>query len=335
MINFDHESFTAADGAIIHYYTTPVIRATRGLVIVVHGMAEHAQRYRSLADNLYRENFACWALDQRGHGTTGRETGVYGHLADHDGWAKTAADVKQLLRLAREHYPDLPIYLFGHSMGSVVSRQVLIDEGPALSGAVLSGSPLGPGTLATKTGLQLAEREIKRLGPKGFSSLVAKLALGNNNKGIHPKRTEHDWLSLNEDNVDAYVSDPLCGFDCSVTFFRDLFQGLLGTSQSSDLARIPSPLPILILSGAEDPVTAKGKDAKTLGERLRKTGHEYTRVVIYPHLRHEILNEAKKKDVIQDIVDFLISIDKKQRPQFQRPRPIYIESRSIHENSLL
>lgn len=335
MINFDHESFTAADGAIIHYYTTPVIRTTRGLVIIVHGMAEHAQRYRALADHLYRENFACWALDQRGHGTTGGETGVYGHLADHDGWAKTAADVKQLLRLAREHYPDLPIYLFGHSMGSVVSRQVLIDEGHAFSGAVLSGSPLGPGTLATKAGLQLAEREIKRLGPKGFSSLVAKLALGNNNKGITPKRTEQDWLSLNQDNVDAYIADPLCGFDCSVTFFRDLFQGLLNTTQSSDLARIPPNLPILILSGAADPVTAKGKDAKTLGERLRKTGHDRTKVIIYPHLRHEILNEAKKKEVSQDIVDFLATISASQQPQVHAPGPIYIESRYINEDRLL
>ncbi|WP_331552124.1 alpha/beta hydrolase [Acetobacterium sp.] len=304
MIGFFENKFKASDGAIITTYQTPLPSRPEGILLIVHGMAEHALRYHEFADFLYEHHFMTVAHDQRGHGKTGIESGTLGFFAEENGWQRVVSDVKELSLLIKKEHPDLPLFILGHSMGSVVTRSCLIEFPELYQGAIVIGTTVGINAVIQKIGSFIAGYEILRHDAKFPSENLAHLSFGSYNKKFAPNRTPYDWLSLSEKNVDDYIKDPLCGFTCSAGFYRDFFNGIHTTSRFENINKMPKDFPIIFLSGSDDPVGNMGKEVKRVHRLTKKSGMTAVELKLYSGLRHEILNENIRVEIYQDILNF-------------------------------
>ena len=284
----------------------------RAVVMLSHGMAEHSGRYARLGAALCAAGIALYAHDQRGHGKTAAQ-GVLGHFAHEDGWSKVVDDLASLSQSISQRHPDLPVFLLGHSMGSYVAQAYVMYHGASLQGAILSGSNYQPVSLY-RSARQIARLERWRQGPTGRSALIDWLSFGNFNKAFKPNRTRFDWLSRDSQQVDLYVSDPLCGFRCTNQFWVDLLGGLQQISKPSNLKQIDGSLPLLIIGGECDPVS-QGKRLKDLAAALGEAGHQSVQLKIYPQARHELLNESNRDEVTRDVIDWLDHTLEQPRPR--------------------
>lgn len=307
MIDLTTNVFYASDEAKLTYYETPCPINPKGVVLVVHGMAEHARRYHEFMDFLFQNHYLTVIHDQRGHGQTGQDSGDFGFFSSGNGWERIVLDVKEISGMLKDSYPDLPLFILGHSMGSVVTRTAVIDYAEFYQGTVVIGTTLGISNLMRKAGTLIARREIRKNGEKKPSNLLSNLSFGNYNKKFKPNRTKYDWISMNKCNVDAYLKDVHCGFTCSAGFYRDLFYGLDYTTRQSNLKKIPKDFPFLFLAGRDDPVGGMGKEVTQLTQQLKKAGLLDVDLILYPLMRHEILNEDKRDLVHADILRFLNS----------------------------
>ncbi|MDO4288182.1 MAG: alpha/beta hydrolase [Eubacterium sp.] len=305
MIPFDTHQLTASDGAKIFYYSTPRFKDSRAAILLVHGMAEHASRYREFADFLCRRNLVVYAIDQRGHGATGLSQDSLGFFAETDGWQRIVSDIGELSTHIKSQHPELPLFILGHSMGSVAVRSALIRFGDLYRGAVVVGTTLGRGAAMRKLGKALARAEIAKFGPRHPSSFLNLLAFGGYNRHFLPARTAFDWLSANPDNVDAYIADPLCGFTCTAGFFYDLFDGIDFASDPKNIKKMPSSLPIFLVAGAADPVGGMGKEVLALEKLMKACGMTQVTCTLYPEKRHELLNEANRRLVYSEVLAFI------------------------------
>jgi alpha-beta hydrolase superfamily lysophospholipase len=281
------------------------------VVMVSHGMAEHSGRYQRLGLALNSSAIAVYAHDQRGHGKTAAQ-GRLGHFAGQDGWNKTVEDLAALSRFIGRRHPKAPLFLFGHSMGSYIVQAYLMHHGASLQGAILSGSNY-QSALLYRSARVIARLERLRQGPEGRSALIEWLSFGSFNKAFKPTRTAFDWLSRDPIEVDAYIRDPLCGFRCTNQFWVDLLGGLQKISRRSSLVQIDSSLPLLIIGGECDPVSA-GKRLKDLALALAEAGHQVLQLNVYPQARHELLNDIHRDEVTRDVLDWL-------KYALEQPRP--------------
>ena len=275
---------SSADGTDIATYSwTDVDGDPHGAVQIAHGLAEHAARYDRFATALNRAGFLAFATDHRGHGRTGRD-----HLGDFGtvGFDGLITDVAEFGAAIRADHPGLPLFLFGHSMGSFASQSVLIDHAHQYAGVVLSGS-----TALDVVAAGLAQSE----GPAGLEAF---------NAGFE-HRTGYEWLSRDEAEVDAYVADPWCGFDLPDETMPLLFAPAGRLADPTVLAGIAADIPILVASGSDDPLAGGGQLVELLGQRYRDAGLSDVTVTVYPGARHEILNETNRDEVTDDIVDWL------------------------------
>lgn len=299
-----HNAFPLAthDGLHLHVNHWHGDQPPRAVVMLSHGMAEHSLRYARLADSLVAAGFDLYALDQRGHGQSAAQ-GVLGHYADEGGWDKVVGDLASLNHHIRQRYPQTPIFLFGHSMGSYIGMAYLLGHSCSLQGAVLSGSNYQPVALY-KTARLIAGFERWRLGPKGRSKVIDYLSFGSFNKAFKPNRTAFDWLSRDAAEVDKYVTDPLCGFVCTTQLWCDLLDGLQYITPVENLAQIDADLPLLVIGGSRDPVS-DGKRLGDLAGALREAGVRDVQLKIYPEARHELLNESNRDEVTAHLIDWL------------------------------
>ena len=176
------------------------------VVQIAHGMVEHSKRYERFADALTAKGIAVYANDHRGHGKTVKTEEEKGHFADENGWLKVANDLKLVTDKIKQKHPDLPIVLFGHSIGSFLSRLYAQRYGAVLSGLILSGTGSDPGFMGS-LGLMIAKRELRKKGRRVKSELMNKLIFGGYNRAFKPVRTPFDWLSRDEEEVDKYIQD--------------------------------------------------------------------------------------------------------------------------------
>jgi len=300
-VAFERESFRASDGVELAAYRWRPTGTPRALLFIAHGMAEHAARYDAFASFLAQHGILVEAHDHRGHGKTARTPDELGFFAESDGWQRVVDDVKERLAQARENGPRLKIILFGHSMGSFVGQQILYESPGLIDAAILSGSNGKPLRLAS-VGRLMARLERLRLGRHGRSKLLTDLSFGPFNKRFAPNRTAFDWLSRDAAEVDAYVSDPLCGFLCTSQFWIDLLDALPPLAKEKNRDRVPEALPLLIFSGDEDPV---GVNLSELVKGYRGNGMTHVAVRLYPGGRHEMLNETNRKEVQDDVMAWL------------------------------
>ena len=305
MIDLTTNGFYASDEAKLTYYETPCPAEPKGVVLIVHGMAEHARRYLEFMDFLFQHHYLAVIHDQRGHGQTGKDSGDPGFFASGDGWARVVSDVKEISGMLKDTYPNLPLFIIGHSMGSVVTRTAVIDYSELYQGAIIIGTTVGISNFMRKAASLIARREIRKKGEKTPSKLLSNLSFGSYNKKFKPNRTEYDWISMSKTNVDAYIQDTLCGFTCSAGFYRDLFYGLDYTTKDANLKKIPHDFPMLFLAGRDDPVGGMGKEVTQITQQLKKVGILDVDLILYPLMRHEILNEDKRDLVYGDLLRFL------------------------------
>ncbi|MGB0114352.1 MAG: alpha/beta hydrolase [Ilumatobacteraceae bacterium] len=262
---------------------TDVDGEPRGAVQIAHGLAEHAARYDRFATALNQAGFLAFATDHRGHGRTGQaDLGDFG-TAGFDGLITDVADYG--VAIAADN-PGLPVFLFGHSMGSFASQAVIVDRAAPYHGVVLSGSTVLDVLAA---GLAAAD------GPVGLEAF---------NLGFE-HRTGYEWLSRDEAEVDLYVADPWCGFDLPEAMVPSLFAPAARLADPAVLAGIPTDLPVLIASGSDDPLAGGGELVEMLGQRYREAGLTDVTVTVYPGGRHEILNETNRDEVTADVLAWL------------------------------
>lgn len=291
---------TSRDGHRINVYTWS-IPAPRGLVHINHGMAEHALRYAEFAEYLNSCGFNVVAHNHRGHGPL-QQGELQGHYADTDGWQKLLDDI-QLVR-DESNPQQLPYILFGHSMGSFIAQAYALQHPSNLAALILSGSNLQAPALFTLAGY-IARIEQMRKGQRSSSALLNYLSFGSFNNQFKPCRTDFDWLSRDQHEVDKYIADLYCGFDCSTQLWRDLFTGLHSISQANAFKVLPAELPVYLFAGELDPVGRQGKGMRSLYTRFQKTGHQNVTLQLYPSGRHEMLNEINKKEVMVNITNWL------------------------------
>jgi alpha-beta hydrolase superfamily lysophospholipase len=276
MPDLDFRFESRADGLSIQAYAWRAVGPTRGGVVLAHGAAEHALRYERFARALGAAGLEVWAADHRGHG---RSVGPRG-LGDAGtgGWAGLVADIVQLVRHARAARSGLPLALFGHSMGSFAVQALCLDHASEIDAAILSGSTL----------LDVPE---PGAAPAPFAP----------NAAFEPARTPYDWLSRDPAEVDAYIADPCCGFD-KVPVWSLL--GGMDARRMADpaaLKQIRADLPVLIVSGSDDPLHRGLRGLDLLEKRWREAGVRRIDVRTYPGARHELTNELNRDEVTRDV----------------------------------
>ncbi|SDB83908.1 Lysophospholipase, alpha-beta hydrolase superfamily [Raineyella antarctica] len=267
-------------------------------------MAEHSARYERFAQALTAVGYAVYASDHRGHGGTAADADV-GYFGDTDGWDTVVADLAEVGAHARAEYPDIPVALFGHSMGSTLARAYVTRYPDDVDALVLSGTAGDPG-VAGKVGLGIARLEARIRGRRHVSTLMNSLVFGRFNAPFKPARTDFDWLSRDPAEVDKYVADPRCGAVFTSGFYCDMLGGLAAVSRDEVVRRTPHDLPVLLISGEMDPVGGKGgRGVKGVAAQLRRAGVRDVTLKIYPGARHELLNETSRDEVTTDVIDWL------------------------------
>jgi alpha-beta hydrolase superfamily lysophospholipase len=276
----------------------------KAIVQIAHGMSEHSMRYDEFAAHLATAGYAVYANDHRGHGKNAQENDELGYFAENKGWELVLQDMVSLTNQISSDYPGAPIILFGHSMGSFLSRTYLLKHSDNIKGLILSGTGGDPGILGN-LGVYLARQEMKKRGQKARSELLDKLTFGSYNKKFKKTRTSYDWLSSDDKEVDKYIADPLCGGITTTSFYYDLFRGIKDLFKEEVSGNIPKNIPIYIFSGMKDPLSKNGRVVKQLQMKYKKAGVNDVSVKLYPSGRHEMLNESNKKEVYENVTLWL------------------------------
>ena len=272
----------------------------RAIVQIAHGLAEHSARYAPLAAALNAAGYGAYANDHRGHGPRAAAADL-GHFADKGGWDKVVGDLWTLNRRIAAEQAGTPIVFLGHSLGSFLGRDFIAKHSDALAGVALSGSNGKPPMIAA-LGRLIAREERLRLGKRGKSDPIFQMWFGEFNKPFKPARTESDWLSRDEKEVDAFVADPLCGFPFTTQLAIDVLDALPRVTSRQSLAPIRKDMPIYVFSGERDPV---GANIQGLIGDLKTAGFTGLTTRIYPGARHETLNETNRDEVTRDLIAWL------------------------------
>ena len=265
-------------------------------------MMEHAKRYDRIATRLTEEGYAVFAPDHRGHGETSKQTQL-GYFGDDANWFTVVDDIYSVIQHARDQYPQGPLIIMGHSMGSFLAQSVCARHQISCDALILSGTGYEP-FVSTLFGKGVAGLLTLLLGKKGPGAALHKIVFGPYNKRIKSPTTFVDWLSRDSNEVAKYIADPLCGQVCKISFFYHLFSGINWVYRRRTLKRIPVQVPVYFMSGLEDPLNKKGKHITALAKTYASLGHATT-VKLYKGARHEVLNETNRDEVENDLLEFL------------------------------
>jgi len=299
----EQENFTitAQDGTDVHCYRW-VVESPRGVVQIVHGGAEHAGRYARLARKLNDAGYVVYAEDHRGHGHTAVQESDLGDMGPANGLVNTCADVAALSSHIRNYFPQLPLIILGHSIGSLITQRVLIEHGGLYTGAVLSGSPSVDVIVNAQP---LMDAALENTGRDGPGDELQMQIFASFLDGLGEIRTPFDWLSRDPAEVDRYIEDPLCGFALRVGAWQDIAEAAKKTRDEDALAAIPSDLPMYIFSGADDPVHDRGRAIHQLLEQYARAGVSSVEKRLYDGGRHEMFNEINRDEVTNDLIAWL------------------------------
>ena len=271
---------------------------------IIHGIAEYIERYDDFARYLNRLGFLVVAEDHMGHGKSISGEGIQGYF--HGGWFTAVEDSCQLLQDTRKEFPDLPYVLFGHSMGSFMTRTIL-EKYPdcGISAAVICGTGWQPRALLPAA-IAVCKSACASVGEKNPSQQLQNMVFAGYNAHVEHPRTAFDWLSRDKKCVDDYIAHPSCGFTASTGLLRDLLMGIAYVEQKQSLANMNKSLPVLFVSGGEDPVGSYGKGVRKAARAFRKAGMEDVTLRLFPLCRHEILNEINREEIYKVISDWML-----------------------------
>ena len=274
----------------------------KAVLQIIHGMTEYVGRYDEFASFLADHGFCVVGNDHIGHGDSVNSPDDYGYFREKNGNKCLLEDIRTLQEMTRKKYPDVPYSILGHSMGSFLARQYIARYGDGLAGAVIMGTGSQPAATLSSAMLLCRLIALAR-GWKYRSQLIKNMASGNYNKRCGDK-TPAEWLSKNDENKAAYLSNPKCTFIFTVNGYYNLFYSFKDCQDKKTVAKIRKDLPILIVSGAEDPVGNYGKGVEQAYKLYQDAGIEDLQMKLYEGDRHEILNELDREQVYQDLLDW-------------------------------
>ena len=305
MPQFSDFTFPSCNGKTnIHVRRCTPDGEVRAVMQIAHGIAEHVERYDEFAAFLAENGIAVYANDHLGHGESLAQPEDLGFFAENGGWALVVGDMRRLHDIIKREYPDKPCFIFGHSMGSFLTRTYLIRYPDGLDGAVICGTG-HQASAVVASGRALCRLEIERHGARHPSKRLNDVAFGAYNRGFEPLRTTHDWLTRDEKTVDAYLADEKCGFIPTAGLFRDMMEGIAFIESERNIKRMDKDLPVLFISGAEDPVGEHGRGVMRAYSAFVKSGVRDCTLKLYTGGRHEILNETNRDEVYRDVLNWL------------------------------
>lgn len=274
-----------------------------GILLLVHGMAEHLGRYEAFAEYMCDRGFVVAGAEHLGHGGSVSQ-GPKGYFCKRDPATVVVRDVHRLKKMIQEEYPGLKIFIFGHSMGSLITRNYMTRYGTGIDGAIISGTlMMDKGRLAV---MSIMVRLLMLFqGSKHPSALMSKRAFGSYNRRIEDPRTPFDWLTKDNEIIDRYMADPDCGFMFTLNGFLTLKELLVRLHDQSLLGRIPKSLPVFFIYGSEDPCGDYAAAVRKVVQQYRELGIEDVSEKCYEGDRHELLNEYDKETVMGDIYDWI------------------------------
>jgi alpha-beta hydrolase superfamily lysophospholipase len=277
--------FESAGGVTVAAYRWDPEGEPRAIAQLAHGVGEHAQRYAPLAQALTAEGYVVYAEDHRGHGNTASSPEQYGVLGE-DGWGELVADIGRMSKVAVDAHPGLPFALIAHSLGSFAAQQYLLDHSDDVTAVVLSGTAV----------IDLLEPAM---------DLDAPMDLSMFNAPFQPQRTDFDWLSRDDVQVDAYIADPLCGFGLDVTGGKAMFVAARQLADPARVAEMRKDLPVYVVVGTMDPVNGGMALVNELVRRYEEAGLDDVTLVSYPEARHEVFNETNRNEVFAGVIAWL------------------------------
>lgn len=276
----------------------------RGVVQIIHGIAEHIERYDDFMAFLAENGFVVVGTDHLGHGKSIEKPEQKGFFAAENGWDYVVRDEEILRKAMKKAYPGVPFILFGHSMGSFMARTHLIRYPGAFDAAIISGTG-NQGAALVNGGHFMGSLVTAFKGAHHYSNFLNNLAFGSYNKNYANARTEFDWLTRNEEAVDKYMADPLCGFVPTCSLFRDMMTGVKFITNVKNLEAMDKDMPVYFMSGDMDPVGECGKGVQRAYDNFKKVGMKDVTMKLYKDGRHEMLNEINNKEVYGDILAWI------------------------------
>ncbi|MEO1749116.1 MAG: alpha/beta hydrolase [Pseudomonadota bacterium] len=265
--------------------------ASRAIVHINHGLAEHSIRYAHFAESLTKDGFAVVAHDHRGHGFTIAPNAPHGVFSlAGDGVDLVMEDCGAVQKFALEEVGSVPVIMFGHSMGGLITMNYALRYPQELAGAAVWNANFSGGILG-RLGQMLLAFERFRLGSDVPSRIMPKLTFADWAKKIPARRTEFDWLSHIEAQVDAYIADPACGWDASVSLWQDIFKMVFAGGALNNLKKDVRDLPFMLVGGGQDPATFNGKAVMQKADALKKAGVTSVNHHHFETARHETLND--------------------------------------------
>ncbi len=303
-MDFDSQrELSSPTGATLNLYAALPPGRPRGVVQINHGLAEHAGRYGRFARFLADRGFAAYAHDHRGHGLTTAPDAPPGSFGAEPAAAKVIADVAAVHDLIAEEQPGLPVVVFGHSMGALIALNFVQKHHDRIAGAAIWNGNFSAGLLGRLAQAVLAWERF-RLGSDVPSRILPRLTFRDWARKVTDGRTPFDWLSRDHAEVDAYVADPLCGFDASVGMWRGVFELIFAGADDRNLAGVRRDLPFHVLGGARDPATDFGKATERLAGRLRAAGFADVVSTVHAQTRHETLNELNRDVAMEEFAQW-------------------------------
>lgn len=295
--------FKSANGItdIKYYVYTPVTKPVAAIQIV-HGMCEFTERYEEFAEFMCKNSIAVYGNDHIGHGSSVKTNDELGYFFTPNGWKDMIADTRRMLLIGKERFGELPTIMFGHSMGSFVARACMVKFPELIDCVILSGT--GSGIPAVTASLALVESMIKVKGARHRSDTIWNIAFGKFNSHISMPRTQSDWLTRDKDKVREYISDIRCVTIFTLNGMLNLTKLMAYVNQDRWYENADKKLPVLMMSGTEDPVGDWGKGVMTVYEKLKENGANVA-LKLYDDCRHELVNELNRQQVYEDILTAL------------------------------
>ena len=276
----------------------------RAIVQIVHGMQEYVDRYDDFASFLCEQGIAAAGNDHLGHGRSVVSDDRHGYFADKNGNACLLKDIHHLRKGMQKHYPEVPYVVMGHSMGSFLTRQYIQEHGTGLAGAIIMGTGSQPGAVITAA--KAVCRALAMVhGWDSPSDLVDKMAFGSYNEKFDPAEGSTAWLTKEQAIRKKYEADPWCTFRFTLNGYYNMFYSIGCAQDESAIRNVPADLPILVISGADDPVGGFGKGVRTAYEQLLSCGVKNVKLILKEGDRHEVLNETDQDEVYGQILEWL------------------------------
>lgn len=297
-------TLTAKSGATLNVFHQPSAVTPKGIICINHGLAEHAARYARFAEALSGAGFHVYAHDHRGHGATTAPDAPIGSFAAKDGWQRVLDDTLDVREHAQACHQNLPLHLFGHSMGGLIAVNSAVRNPHGIAALCAWNMNFSAGLLG-RAGQAILAVEKMLLGSDVPSVMLPKLTFQDWSKKETDGRTAFDWLSRDPAEVDKYVADPLCGWDASVGMWQDVFKLVFHGADDRNFAGLPKALPVHLRGGGHDPATGGGKAVTNLSDRMVAMGFKDVSTIMGPDNRHECLNDVNRDQVTSDLLCWL------------------------------